>query len=164
MKEKEMLAELTKNCTENRELLLDLLEQYDIAVLGRQVEDAHEKEISNRVLAENEFFADKDADLFGMQPGERITNEEFTFVLSESEHKRFLNIRHPLLVEAKICDENGYYLTNWTSIKVNTMNALVDFIIAKILPTGLREIFSPVRRNVIQEEKLIGIVRKAFAA
>ena len=68
------------------------------------------------------------------------------------------------MVAEGVCDENGYYLTDWVSIKVNTMNVLVDFIIANILPTALRETFALVRRSVVQEEKLIDITRQAFAA
>ena len=161
-----MIAELTENCNNHREKLLELLKAYDLAVLGRQVADEHEKEISNKVLAEHEFFAKR---RFNRAPsdikvGDRITDETFDFLMSEEDFERFLQIRRSYLVDAGICDENGYYLTDWISIKVNTMNVLVDFIIANILPTALRETFAMVRRNVVQEEKLIDITRKAFAA
>ena len=98
MEEKILLAELTKNSGEKKEKLMDLLKTFDLAELGRKIDDKREKEISNRVLAENEFFAGKDAKRMGMKSGERITDEEFTFLLSESDFQKYLKIRRPLLV------------------------------------------------------------------
>ena len=71
---------------------MNLLETFDLAELGRKIDDEREKEISNRVLAENEFFAGKDAERIGMKSGDRITDEEFTFLLSESDFQKFLNL------------------------------------------------------------------------
>lgn len=164
MEKEIMIAELSSNCNNHRYKLLELLKAYDLAVLGRQVADAHEKEIRNKILAENEFFAKRDCGRGGMKIGDRITDETFDFLMSGEDFNRYQEVSHRYFVDAGICDENGYYLTDWISIKVNAMNVLVDFIIANILPTALRETFAMVRRNVVQEEKLIDITRKAFAA
>ena len=160
-----MIAELTENCNRHRDTLIELLKSYDLAVLGREMADAHEKDIHNRVLAENEFYVsrrfERDCEV---KFGDRITDETYDFLMSKEDFERYLKLSRPIMVAEGVCDENGYYLTDWVSIKVNTMNVLVDFIIANILPTALRETFAMVRRNVVQEEKLIDITRKAFAA
>lgn len=161
-----MLVELKANCNNHREKLSELLKAYDLAVLGRQVADAHETEISNKVLAEHEFFAKRS---FNRAPadikaGDRITDETFTFLMSDEDFNRFFEIRLPHLVEAKICDEKGYYLTDWVSINVDAMNALVDFIIENIVPAYMRATFAAERRNIVVEKKLIDITRKVFAA
>ena len=46
MEEKILLAELTKNCGEKKEKLMDLLKTFDLAELGRKIDDEREKEIA----------------------------------------------------------------------------------------------------------------------
>lgn len=162
MEEKILLAELTKNCGEKKEKLMNLLETFDLAELGRKIDDEREKEISNRVLAENEFFAGKDAERLGMKSGERITDEEFTFLLSESDFQKFLKIRRPLLVAENLCDENGYYLVNWGRITCDARDELVSFIIEEIVPKSLAGIFRKNSWNIVMQEKLIKITKEAF--
>ena len=162
MEEKILLAELKKNCGEKKEKLMNLLEAFDLAELGRKIDDEREKEISNRVLSENEFFAGKDAERLGMKSGERITDEEFTFLLSESDFQKYLKIRRPLLVAEKLCDENGYYLVNWGRITCDARNELVSFIIEEIVPKSIAGIFHKNIHSIVMQEKLIKITKQAF--
>ena len=162
MDEKILLAELTKNLVEKKEKLMDLLKTFDLAELGRKVDDEREKEISNRVLAENEFFAGKDAVRMGMKSGERITDDDCTFLLSESDFQRFLELRRPLLVAEKICDENGYYLVDWGRITCDARNSLVEFIIDEIVPKSLAGLFRKNIHSIVMQEKLIKITKQAF--
>ena len=163
MEEKILLAELTKNCGEKKEKLMDLLKTFDLAELGRKIDDEREKEISNRVLAENEFFCCKECSRdTGFKAGERITDEEFTFLLSESDFQKYLKIRRPLLVAEKLCDENGYYLTNWGKITCDARYALVEFIIDEIVPKSIAGIFRENIYSIVMQEKLIKITKQAF--
>ena len=162
MEEKILLAELTKNCGEKKEKLMDLLKTFDLAELGRKMDDEREKEISNRVLSENEFFAGKDAERIGMKSGDRITDEEFTFLLSESDFKKFLKVRRPLLVAEKLCDENGYYLVNWGKITCDARYALVEYIIDEIVPKAIAGLFRKNIHSIVMQEKLIKITKQAF--
>ena len=162
MEEKILLAELTKNCGKKKEKLMDLLKAFDLAELGRKMDDEREKEISNRVLAENEFFSGKDSERMGMKSGERITDEEFTFLLSESDFQKYLKIRRPLLVAEKLCDENGYYLTNWGKIICDARYALVEFILDEIVPKAIAEICRKNIHSIVMQEKLIKITKEMF--
>jgi len=162
MEEKILLAELKKNCGEKKEKLLELLKNYDLAELGRKVDNEREKEISNRVLAENEFFAGKDSERLGIKPGERITDEEFTFLLSESDFQKYLKLRLPLLVAEKLCDENGYYLVNWGRITCDARYELVSFIVYEIVPKSLAGIFRKNIHSIVMQEKLIKIAKQVY--
>jgi len=158
-----LLAELKKNCGEKKEKLINLLETFDLAELGRKIDDEREKEISNRVLAENEFFCCKEYSRdTGFKAGERITDEEFTFLLSESDFQKYLELRRPLLVAEKLCDENGYYLVNWGRITCDARNELASFIIEEIVPKSLAGIFRKNSWNIVMQEKLIKITKQAF--
>lgn len=163
MEEKILLAELTKNCGEKKEKLMDLLEAFDLAELGRKMDDEREKEISNRVLSENEFFCCKEYSRdTGFKVGERITDEEFTFLLSESDFQKYLELRRPLLVAEKLCDENGYYLVNWGKITCDARYALVEYIIDEIVPKAIAKLFHKNIHSIVMQEKLIKITKQAF--
>lgn len=140
------------------------MKTYDLAVLGRDVADAHEKEIRNKILSENEFFSCRECGRCRLKIGDRITDETYTFLMSEEDFDRYQNISIRYFVEEGITDKDGRYLTDWVSIKVNAMNALADYIIDNILPAELREHFDKFRRNVVQEERLIDITREAIKA
>ena len=164
MEEKILLAELTKNCNEKKEKVMELLETYDLAVLGRKVTDEHEKEISNRVLAEHEFFADQDfyRDPINVKAGDRITDETLDFLMSKEDFERFLKIRHPYLVEAGICDENGYYTQNWSAITCDARNELVKYIVDNIIPEPLAGIFRAQLWSIAIQERIINITKESF--
>lgn len=160
MEEKLLLAELTKNGSQHREKCVELLKYFDLAELGRKIDDEKEKFLHNKVLAEHEFFADKDCELAGVKKGDRITDEEFTFLLSKEEWDRFFGFCHKLSVEAGLVDENGYYKTNWSKIVCDARNELYEFIVLNIVPSAIREIFWERRWSIVTQEKLINITRQ----
>ena len=164
--EKEIVAtaELGLNIKKHQGRLLELLDFYDLAVLGRDMADVHENMLRNKILDENEFFVGRDCSRCGLKIGDRITEETYTFLMSEEEFDRYQNISIRYFAEEGITDEDGRYLTDWVSIKVNAMNALADYIIDNILPAEMRSEFDMWRRNVVKEEKLIDITRKAIKA
>lgn len=158
--EKEMLlSELTKNCNGNNEKLMELMKTYELAKLGGDVQQQQINDIYNRILETHEFFAKTDAKRLGISKGDRITTEEFMFLLSDKDFGKLMELSHPVLVKEKICDEKGYYITNWNTIELNAMNELVDFIILNIVPSQMRPLFWKSRRSVVFEHKLISALQ-----
>ncbi len=152
-------SELKRNLEVNREKLLELMKAYDLAVLGYQVQEQRCNDIYDKVLSEHEFYASIDFARAGINIGDRITEEKFDFLLSDEDFDRLTTLAAPIFLEECITDENGYFMEDWVSTKVSTMNALADFIIDDILPTDMREEFKQVRRHVVYEEKLINLMR-----
>lgn len=160
MEEKLILAELLKHGNQHRAKLLELLQAFDLAELGRKVDDEREKDLHNKVLSEHEFFADKDCERGGVKKGDRITDETFTFLLSKEEWERYFQHCHKLNVENGLVNEEGFYITNWSKIVCEARNELYEFIVKRIVPSPMREIFWEHRWSVIAQEKLINITRK----
>lgn len=159
MEETILMAELKKNCDTNREKLSELLKVYDLTELGYQVQEQRCKDVYNKVLSENEFFASRDVARTEIKVGERITDEKFAFLLSDEDRDRLNALVHPIFVADGITDENGYFIENWVTKKVSARKELVEFIIQNIVPSEMREKFWEVRRNIVQTDKLIDIMR-----
>ena len=163
MEEKVLLAELTKNCEGKKEKLMDLLKAFDLACLGYDLQDQHVKGIHNRVLRENEFFAVHDLGRGqNIHVGDRITDEEFLFLLSDEDFHEVMKLSRPIMVAEKITDEDGYFLENWGKMRCDARCELVEYIILEIIPAALRPIFWDNRINVTFQDKLIKITKDAF--
>lgn len=154
-----MTAELKKNCETNREKLSELLKVYDLTVLGYQVQEQRCKDVYNKVLSENEFYASRDVARTEIKVGERITDEKFDFLLSDEDFDRLQTLARPIFVANGITDENGYFIEDWVTKKVSARKDLVEFIIQNIVPSEMREKFWEVRHNIVQTDKLINIMR-----
>ena len=159
MEETILMAELKKNCDTNREKLSELLKVYDLTELGYQVQEQRCKDVYNKVLSENEFFASRDVARTEIEVGERITDEEFAFLLSDEDCDRLNALAHPIFVAEGITDENDRFIEDWVTKKVSARKDLVEFIIQNIVPSEMREKFWEVRRNIVQTDKLIEIMR-----
>ena len=164
MEEKILLAELKKNCNGKKEKVLELLKTFDLAELGREVWNERFKDITNRVLSENEFFAESECNRepYHIKVGDRITDESFTFLLSEEDFDRLQELARPIEVAENLTDENGYFIENWDTIVCNARCELVEYIIKEILPSALRGIFWEFRSHILYQEKLIKITKSAF--
>lgn len=159
------LEQLTANCSaENLMKLSDLYKSYELAKLGREIQDEQIKGIYNQVLAEHEFFSSQDFGRMGLKKGERITDESNDFCMSEDDFRRFQELCAPRLVEDGITDENGYYVTKWTDIEVDARRELIDFIIDNIIPMPLRKDFANNQLSYTMGEKLLAITRPLVAA
>ena len=154
-----LTAELKKNCETNREKLSELLKVYDLTVLGYQVQEQRCKDVYNKVLSENEFYAKRDSGRCLVKIGERITDEKFDFLLSDEDFGRLHALAHPIFVAEGITDENDRFIENWVTKKVQARKDLVEFIIQNIVPSEMREKFWEVRHNIVQTDKLIDIMR-----
>jgi len=154
-----LTAEFKKNCETNREKLSELLKVYDLTELGYQVQEQRCKDVYNKVLSENEFFASRDVARTEIKVGERITDEKFDFLLSDEDFDRLQTLARPIFVAEGITDENDYFIENWVTKKVSARKELVEFIIQNIVPFEMRETFWEARHNIVQTDKLINIMR-----
>lgn len=155
-----LLNELIRNRMENVDKLRELLATYDEAEAGRKLQDQQVNEVYNRVLRENEFFAEDAYERIGIKVGDRITDEKEMFLLSDEDNERVYKLTKPILLAEKITDERGYYVKDWSTKSSETWVELVNFIIQKILPKRYRETFWESRFNVPKMDKLIESVRK----
>ena len=160
MEQEKMLSELIQNRCKNVDKLRELLETYDLADASDKMQEQRVREIYNRVLRENEFFAVQDSLCSNIKIGDRITNEKQDFLMSEEDFERMLDLAQPILFAEKITDEKGYCINDWASKRNKTWVELVNFIIQKILPAPFRETFWENRFNVPKMDKLIESVRK----
>jgi len=164
MEEKKMMAEMMKNFGEKKNVLKELVKTYHVAKLGDEVQEEHIREIHNRVLAENEFFAEDECSRgnVSIKVGDRITQDEFTFLLSEEDFDRFQNLAAPILVAEKITDENGCYITNWSMMKVETVNKLFEYVCKNVLPKKEGEELFEFRWHYKVQQKVLDLTCKLF--
>lgn len=159
MEEIRLTAELKKNCETNREKLSELMKVYDLCVLGYDMQEQRCKDVYNKVLSENEFYAKRDCGRCEVKIGERITDEKFDFLLSDEDFDRLQTMARPIFVAEGITDENDYFIENWVTKKVSARKELVEFIIQNIVPREMRSEFWEARQNIVQTDKLIEIMR-----
>lgn len=159
MEEIRLTAELKKNCETNRKKLSKLMKVYDLCVLGYDIQEQRCKDVYNKVLSENEFFASRDVARTEIKVGERITDEKFDFLLSDEEFDRLQTLANPIFVAEGITDENGYFIENWVTKKVHARKTLVEFIIQNIVPIEMRETFLEAKHSIVLTDKLIEIMR-----
>ena len=155
---KKLTAELLENCEANLSTLKNAMKVYELAKLGYDLQEQRSKDIYTRVLAENEFFASEGCPDLDIKIGDRIIEEKYDYLLSEDDFKKLLRLARPIHAKAGITNEDGIYLVNYSKIKVDAMNSLVDFIIQNILPQSVRQEFWLARRNVVREKQLISII------
>ena len=169
MEEKKLQSELAANCKQHGKQLSELLKAYELACLGYDMQEQRCKDVYNRVLAENEFFIAKNTDIANKRSGndfhdgDRVTSEEYMFMLSDEDFNKVLDLATPIFVAEKITDEEGCFIENWTEMRSDSRNELVNFIIQNVIPAELRGAFYRLRHNVVQQQKLIDIVKGAFA-
>ena len=165
METKKMQAVFMANVKSNIAQLSDLFKAYDIAKLGDEAQDARTKKCYAEALKNGVYCSDKDWGRgLNIKAGDRITDPNLMYYLGENDFARLLKESNKITLREGITDKDGYYITPWTSIKVDARRALVDFIIDAILPDGMREQFSAVRLNIVQTDKLLDIVRPIVAA
>lgn len=160
-----MQAVFTANVKANIQQLAELFKAYDIAKLGDEAQDARTKECYAEALKNGVYRSDKDWGRgLNIKAGDRIADPNLMYYLGKNDFARLLKEGQKIMRRGGITDKEGYYITPWTSIKVDARRALVDFIIDAILPDGMREQFSAVRLNIVQTDKLLDIVRPIVAA
>lgn len=166
MNEDLLLVELKKNCKQYGKELREMLTALDLTILGNDVQEQHFKDIYNRVLEENEFFAAEECSRGDVvvKKGDRITDESFTFLLSEEDFDRWQKISLPYCVEEDLVDENGYFITNWSMMVIEEKNKVFEFICKKVLPKEIGDFFYENRWNITIQNRVIDITKKSFVA
>lgn len=161
-----MQAVFTANIRANIGQLAELFKAYDLAELGYKMQEEQSKQCYTEALQAGEYHAAEGYNMRGVNinEGDRVTDEKYSWLLSNEDFSRLNAAAMPLLVRDGVTDERGYYITDWLGIKGDARRALVDFIIDAILPTGMREQFAAVRLNIVQTGKLLDIVRPIVAA
>lgn len=157
MEETKMKESFAENCKANIVQLIELFQAYDLAKLGYDMQEQRSTECYDEVLRNTPFYAAHDG--AEVKVGERITKEFYSFLMSKEDFQRYLKLGLVVLAREGITDSEGYYITDWLKIRGDAKRELVDFIIRNLVPESLRETFEPVRRNVVQADKLIGLMR-----
>lgn len=152
--------ELMTNCNQHREQLMNLREEYELAKIGLEMQESQEKDIANKILADNVFTASEDCE--NIKAGDRITRDEDTFLMSDADFTRFLNLSTAASTAAGITTEDGTYINNWFDIMVKAKKSLVDFILDHIVPTSLRSQLEGCRTSVVYQDKLIAALNKCI--
>ena len=164
MEEKEMLVELEANSKANGAKLLSLLKAYELAKLGYEVQEKESDDCYNQILKENVFLANEDNQSLSIKKGDRITDEEFMFLLSDSDFEKVQKLVTPILVERKIVNEDGYFLTDWLGIETKARKELVEYFIKEIVPVPLRKDLWKARDNYTYQEKLISLIKSSYTS
>lgn len=155
-------AALMKNFEQHKKELNELLTVYELAELGRSMFDARCDDVINRVLGEQEFYAEKECARCGVAIGDRITDETNTFLLSKEDFDRLHKLARPIMVAENLTDENGYFTENWSDMVYDARNKVFDFICQNIMPEAIRERFYSNRWNVTVQEKVINVMKGAY--
>ncbi len=164
MNELKQIAELETNCKTNIDQLRELFKAYELAKIGCEMQEQQIKDIENTVLNDNYFYANEGCERANINAGERITDETFSFLLSDGDFDKFQEMKLPLLAKEGITNEKGYYITNWLTIKGDAYRFLVNYIIDNIIPEEFRAAFERARLNITYTDKLINIIRPIVIA
>lgn len=155
-----MVKELITNCKQHREQLMNLRKEYEVAKIGYEMQESQEKDIANQILADNVFTAAEDGE--SIKAGDRITKDEDTFLMSDADFTRFLNLTTAASTAAGITTEDGTYIDNWLDIMVKAKKSLVDFILDYIVPVSFRSELEGCRTSVVYQDKLIAALNKCI--
>lgn len=155
-----LFEELKTNCESNNEKLRELFKCYELAKLGYDLQEQRIHEVYNRVLAENDFRASVGCDRLGVCAGDRIMDEDNSFLMSQEDFDRYNAISLPVMVSEGLTDEKGFFIEDWIDIRYKARKALVDFLIDEVVPKSMREVIANHRGEVLMEDKLIDAFRK----
>ena len=147
--------QLKENCERNKTQLLQLNKEYELAKLGRDMSDEQSKDIYNKVLAENTFYVSEDCPRMGVKAGDRIMDDDCSFLMSDTDFDRFSALCNKEFYAAGITTEDGTYITNWDMIFIKAKQALVYSLIDFIIPSPLREQFEQVKTSIVYQDKLL---------
>ena len=160
-----MTAALLQNFEQHKKELNELLTVYELTELGRQMFDARCNDVIDRVLGEHEFYAVEKFDRQGadaIAPGDRVLSHEWEWLLSGEDFDRLHKLARPIMVEEKLTDWDGYFTENWSEKVCEARNAVFDFICMNIMPEDIRDRFYRNRWNIVVQDKVIGILKKAY--
>lgn len=145
---------------------MELYKQYELAKLGHDMDQQRERDIYNSVLASNVFVASENCEGRGItiKKGDRITDDLYSFLLSESDFKRYLNLAQDIFVKEGITTTDGTIIVNWSMIEVKAKRELVSYLINSCVPAVFRPQFDQNKHSVVFQDKLIAAFKKSIHA
>lgn len=155
----EILSSTQHSCMLKKYLSI-LFKNYETTTLGYDLYEVRINDIYNEVLKKEAFFAAEYYPAKGVKKGDRITDETFTFLLSDEDFDHLQELVTKRLQEEGMCNEQGCDIVPWVTLRNDARNALLDFIIAHIVPANTREVFAKNRSNYTVMEKLISLSKK----
>lgn len=161
---KEELKAFTESVNANRLELAEKFLYLDLCTEAYQEQEKRFDEIYTRVLRAGDYrvglpdYEPRRAE--DPKPGDRITTEEWMFLLSDEDFKRVMDIAGSIFIEEGLTDEQGRYTTNWMQLMIEAERDVNEFFIRKIVPVGLQDIFWENRRRVVVMEKIRKIARQ----
>lgn len=159
----DLLQELKINCKGKQKRVVELLQVFDLANLGYDMQESMIADVYNRVLKENVFLCTREVKRFRSKIGKRITDEKDMFLLSDEDFEKVLQLAEPIMVAEHITDENGYFINNWTKKRSNARKELVEYLLTEIVPVSMREKLSACRWNIVYSDKLINAFRSSIS-
>lgn len=143
--------------------LAEYLKAFELAKLGREVQEQEEKDIMNSILAEHCFYSSINV-RNRIKEGDRITDESDLFALSDDDKNKFWEIANPIYFAKGVSDEKGHYKVLWYSIINKARRELINFYIDEVLPASMRQGFELCRTSIVYQDKLIDIIKSSFKA
>lgn len=166
-KNNSMVTTFANNIRKNYKQLADLLATYDLAKLGYEMEEQQSTDAFNQALKESVYKASSDCPRADIKKGDRITDELYSFLLNEKDfdaaNKRHAEILHAL----GVCDEEGTLYHSMLQEKGTARRELINFYVANIMPPVYgRQFQNAIKENtlnIVQEEKLLDIIRRTVS-
>lgn len=161
---KEELKAFTESVNAHRLELAEKFLYLDLCTEAYNEQEKRFNEIYTRVLQAGDYrvgrpdYEPKRAE--DPKPGDRITTEDWMFLLSDEDFKRVMDIAGNIFIEEGLTDEQGRYKTNWLMLKLEAERDVNEFFIRKIVPEQLQWIFWDNRWRVVVMEKMRKIARQ----
>ena len=165
MNEQEIIKDaFKKNYFNHQQQLLGHYKVMELARLGRDMQRQRFKDIENRVLAQHEFYAQKDCcERMGVKLGDRITDADNSFLMSTEEYDRLLKLLLPIWVEEGLTDKRGYYIKNWETEAIDAERAFAFYIVDNVAPDEYKsKLREGIKNSYVLRDKLIEIFEKAL--
>jgi hypothetical protein len=164
MEQEIIKAAFVKNYDTHKQQLLERYKVMELSRLGRDVQRQQFKDIENRVLAQHEFFAKQECrERFGIKPGDRITDAEYSFLLSKDDFNRLQELMLPVWVEEGLTDKSGRFIKNWDMIAIEAEREFAFYIIDNLVPAEYQHrLREGIKYSITLRDKLINIFAKAL--
>lgn len=136
--------------------------------IAAQLREAELKDMFDQtydeVLKEHEFYVaeEKRLERYELKVGDRITEHDLVFLMSDFDHKQYLKYAQGKQFERGYIKEDGTYKDgfNGLDIKMRAENELVRFFLS-LLPKEFQEAISPAMRNYTHKHKIIDLIMKS---
>jgi len=162
MEKNDMLAEKFNDVMEENKDTLYLLK---LKYLAAQIKERELEELFsagyNEVLKEHIYTiaANKISERYNMKAGDRITSEEYSYLMSDADFEQYLKYAQEKFYAYGYTDEDGKYKPGYdgTDIRIKAENELIDFQIS-ILPEEMKEKLVNIKKDYTHKQKFLNIV------